>query len=140
MPLPNSPPTEVGLLLLRLSLGLMWLAHGLLKVFVFGLPGTAAFFVSVGLPGVLAYPVTLFEILGGLALLLGLYARQVAMALTPILAVAAWVHLPNGWLHTNAGGGWEYPMFLLLASLSLWLIGDGAVAWRRSLWLVPRSR
>jgi putative oxidoreductase len=110
----------------------MWIAHAMLKALVFTLPGTVKFFDSVGLPGVLAYPVFGAEIIGGLALILGIYARQASLALIPIMAVAAWVHFPNGWLHTSPGGGWEYPVFLIAASLSLWLIGDGALAIRRS--------
>lgn len=121
-----------GLALMRVSLGAMWLAHALLKLLVFSLPGTAQFFESVGYPGFLAYPVFAVELLGGIALLLGLYARQVALALVPVLAVAASVHFGNGWVHTSAGGGWEYPLFLVAASVALWLAGDGALAARRS--------
>lgn len=123
---------SLGVTLLRVSLGIMWITHAMLKALVFTLPGTVKFFDSVGLPGVLAYPVFGAEIIGGLALILGIYARQVSLALIPIMAVAAWVHFPNGWLHTNPGGGWEYPVFLIAASLSMWLIGDGALAIRRS--------
>jgi len=124
--------TPYGIALLRLGLGLMWIAHALLKLLVFTLPGTAQFFASQGLPGALAYPVFAAELLGGLAILLGLYARQVSLALLPIMLGAAWVHLPNGWVFTSAGGGWEYPLFLALASLVLWLLGDGAWSLRRS--------
>ena len=127
-----------GVTLLRVSLGVMWVAHALLKLLVFSLPGTAQFFASIGLPGFLAYPVFAVELIGGLALMLGIYARQTALVLVPVMAVAAWVHVPNGWVHTSAGGGWEYPVFLIAASLSLWLLGDGAVALRRSTWLAPR--
>ena len=129
--------TELGIALLRVSLGVMWIAHALLKLMVFTLPGTAQFFASVGLPGFLAYPVFAAEILGGIALLLGLYARQVALALVPIMAGAAWVHLGNGWVFTSTGGGWEYPVFLTVASLALWLLGDGAAALKRSPRFVP---
>jgi putative oxidoreductase len=110
----------------------MWTSHALLKLLVFTLPGTAQFFTSVGIPGALAYPVFSAELAGGIALLLGLYARQVALALVPIMAVAAWVHLPNGWVFSSAGGGWEYPVFLVVASVALWLLGDGAFTLRRS--------
>ncbi|WP_298830528.1 DoxX family protein [uncultured Piscinibacter sp.] len=130
--------TQLGIALLRVSLGVMWIAHALLKLLVFTLPGTAQFFASIGIPGVLAYPVFAAELLGGLALLLGVYARQAALALAPVMAVAAWVHLPNGWVHTSAGGGWEYPAFLIVASIALWLLGDGAAAIKRSDRLVPR--
>ena len=121
-----------GTLLLRASLGVMWIAHALLKLFVFTLPGTAQFFESIGIPGFLAYPVFAAELGGGMALVLGIYARQVALGLVPVMAVAASVHLHNGWVHTSTGGGWEYPVFLVAASIALWLLGDGALSVRRS--------
>jgi len=122
----------LGLLLLRGALGLMYLAHAGLKLFVFTLPGTARFFAGVGLPGALAYAVFAAEALGGVLLLAGVYPRQVALALLPVLLGAAWVHAPNGWVFNAPGGGWEYPAFLAVASLVLWLSGDGAFALRRS--------
>jgi putative oxidoreductase len=125
-------PADYGITILRISLGLMWTSHALLKLLVFTLPGTAQFFTSVGIPGALAYPVFAAELAGGIALLLGLYARQVALALVPIMAVAAWVHMPNGWVFSSTGGGWEYPVFLVVASVALWLLGDGAFTLRRS--------
>lgn len=128
----HEPSTAYGITLLRVSLGLMWVAHALLKPLVFTMAGTAQFLDSVGLPGALAWPLFLTELLGGLALLAGVYARQVSLLLTPVMAVAAWVHVPNGWLHTSPGGGWEYPVFLAVASLALGLMGDGAWALRRS--------
>jgi putative oxidoreductase len=137
---PSSSSTQLGIALLRVSLGVMWIAHALLKLLVFTLPGTAQYFASIGLAGFLAYPVFAAELLGGIALLLGVYARQAALALVPVMAVAAWVHLPNGWVHTSTGGGWEYPVFLIAASISLWLLGDGAAALKRSTLLVPHFR
>lgn len=128
---------DYGVTLLRISLGVMWIAHALLKLFVFTLPGTAQFFENVGIPSILAYPVFAAELLGGTAILLGVYARQVSLVLTPVMAVAASVHFANGWLFTNTGGGWEYPVFLVIASLALWLAGDGALALRRSQRFVP---
>jgi putative oxidoreductase len=122
---------------LRLALGTMWISHALLKVLVFTLPGAAKFFVSVGLPGELVYPVVAAELLGGIAILTGFYGRQASLLLSPILLAAAWVHLPNGWVFTAPNGGWEYPVFLLAASLAHWLLGDGAYASRRSNLLVP---
>jgi putative oxidoreductase len=142
LPMNSSPSTttDLGIAVLRVSLGTMWIAHALLKLLVFTLPGTAQYFASIGFAGFLAYPVFAAELLGGLALLLGLYARQVALALVPIMAVAAWVHLPNGWVHTSSGGGWEYPVFLIAASIALWLLGDGSAALKRSSRWVPRLR
>ena len=136
---PSYTSVDYGVTVLRLSLGIMWIAHAMLKLLVFTLPGTAEFFVSIGYPGVLAYPVFAAELGGGLALLFGVYARQAALALMPVMAVAASVHFANGWVHTSPNGGWEYPVFLLMASLSLWLMGDGAYALRRSPRFSPNS-
>ena len=130
-------PGRYGVALLRVSLGTMWVAHASLKWFVFTLPGTAKFFDSVGVPGFLAYPVFAAELLGGLALVFGIYARQASLALVPIMAVAAWVHLPNGWAHTSPGGGWEYPVFLIVVSVAVWLLDDGAFVIRRTGLLAP---
>ena len=136
---PSDGAGQLGATLLRVALGTMWIAHALLKLLVFTLPGTAQYFASIGLPSLLAYPVFAVELLAGIALLLGIYARQAALALLPIMAVAAWVHAPNGWVHTSPNGGWEYPVFLVVASLVLWLVGDGAWALRRAVWLAPRG-
>lgn len=133
----DTSSTQLGIALLRVSLGVMWIAHALLKLLVFTLPGTAQYFESIGFAGLLAYPVFAAELLGGMALVLGVYARQVALVLVPVMAVAAWVHVPNGWVHTSTGGGWEYPVFLMAASFALWLLGDGAAAIKRSALLAP---
>lgn len=127
----------LGLATLRVALGGMWIAHALLKLLVFTLPGTARYFVSIGFPGWIAYPLFAIELLGGTAIVLGVYARQVALALAPVMAVVISVHAPNGWVFTAPGGGWEYPAFLLLTSLALWLAGEGAFTLRRSERLVP---
>ena len=134
----NTPNAAAyGIALLRASLGVMWIAHALLKLFVFTLPGTAQFFQSVGLPGFLAYPVFAIELLGGIALVLGIYARQVSLLLVPIMAVATSVHIGNGWVFTSQGGGWEYPVFLISTSIALWLAGDGALSMKRSKRFAP---
>jgi putative oxidoreductase len=97
-PIDTPTATDYGATLLRLTLGTMWIAHALLKRFVFTLPGTAQFFDSVGYPGWMAYPVFAVELIGGLMLVVGFYARQVSLALVPVMLAATWVHLPNGWL------------------------------------------
>jgi putative oxidoreductase len=122
--------TPYGALLLRVSLGVMFVAHALLKYLVFTMPGTVEFFVAVGLPGPLAYLVVGAEFVGGIMLILGIYARGVALALTPVLLGATWTHAGNGWLFTSANGGWEYPLFLAVAALVQALLGDGAFAVR----------
>jgi putative oxidoreductase len=130
---------ELGVFILRIALGVMFIAHALLKLLVFSLPGTAQFFQSVGLPGALAYVVFAAELVGGIALVLGIYSRQVALLLVPVLLGAAWVHWPNGWLFTNKNGGWEYPVFLAATALAHWLAGDGAYALKRGGFLVPNK-
>jgi putative oxidoreductase len=119
-----------GALLLRLSLGTMFIAHALLKYFVFTLPGTVQFFGSLGLPPALAYLTFAAELVGGVLLILGVYARQVALALVPILAGATWAHFGNGWTFSNPNGGWEYPAFLTIAAIVQYFVGDGALALR----------
>ena len=119
-------------LILRVSLGVMFIAHALLKILVFTLPGTAQFFGSVGLPEWLAYPVTAMELAGGAMLIAGVWTRWVALALVPVLIGAASVHWSNGWLFTAQNGGWEYPVFLTLAAIAQALLGDGAHALRAS--------
>src|SRR5512145_2694196 len=115
--------------LLRVSLGAMFIAHSLiLKYFMFTLPGTAQFFESLGLPAALAYLTFWAELVGGVLLVAGVATRWVALALIPILAGAAWVHLGNGWVFSAANGGWEYPVFLIAASLVQALLGDGKFA------------
>ena len=118
-----------GAFVLRVALGILFIAHGLLKLIVFTLPGTVEFFRSVGLPGWLAYVVTFAELAGGAALVLGFHARYVALALTPILVGAiVTVHGANGWLFDNKGGGWEFPAFWAVALFAQFLLGNGALA------------
>jgi putative oxidoreductase len=119
--------------LLRLSLGGLFLAHAGLKLFVFTPAGTAGFFESVGLPPGLAYLTIAAEVLGGIALVLGLWTRLVAVALTPILLGAIFtVHGAAGFFFNNPNGGWEYPAFWAVALVVQALLGDGAYALRSS--------
>lgn len=125
----QSRSTELAAALLRVALGVMFLAHSLvLKLIVFTLPGTAQFFTSIGLPGWLAYLVFAAEAAGGAMLVLGIQARWVALALMPILAGATWAHWGNGWMFGYPNGGWEYPLYLTLLAGAQVLLGDGAFA------------
>ncbi|MDR3524961.1 MAG: DoxX family protein [Acetobacteraceae bacterium] len=118
---------------LRVALGVLSLAHVSLKIFVFTPAGTAGFFQSLGLPGALAYLVIAVELLGGVALLLGVYARYAALAMVPVLLGAiVTVHGAAGFFFTNAHGGWEFPAFWIVALLALAGLGDGAYALRSS--------
>lgn len=115
-------------LVLRLATGSLFIAHGLLKVLVFTIPGTVGYFESLGLPGFFAYLTIFAEITGGAALILGVGVRAVSLALIPVLLGAAWAHVGNGWLFSNQGGGWEFPIFWAAAQLNLALLGRGAMA------------
>jgi putative oxidoreductase len=125
---------QYATLILRLSLGIMFLAHAGLKFFTFTLTGTAGFFESLGLPGFLAYVIFVIEIAAGILLVAGLYTRWAATATIPILAGSIiFVHGSAGWLFSNPGGGWEYPAFLISASVAQVLLGDGAFALRNTI-------
>jgi putative oxidoreductase len=118
-------------LILRIGLGVLFLAHAGLKLFVFTPAGTAQFFAGLGLPPALAYLTILAEVAGGVALILGFHARWAALALIPILAGAiVTVHGPAGFFFTNPKGGWEFLAFWIVALLAQALLGGGAYALR----------
>lgn len=118
-----------GAFILRVALGLMFVAHGALKVFVFTIPGTVGYFAGLGLPAVAAYATIAAEIVGGLALVAGVFVRPVAAALVPVLLGALFLaHADKGWVFSNPGGGWEYPAFLAAAALAQVFLGAGAFA------------
>lgn len=122
---------EFGPLVTRLSLGVMLVVHSLyLKGVIYSLSGTAAYFVSIGLPGWGAYAVFAVELVAGIALIVGYRVRLAAAAVTPILLGATWAHWSAGWLFTNEGGGWEYPLFLAAIAFAQVFLGPGAYALR----------
>ena len=131
--------SAIGALVLRLARGVMWIAHALLKWFVFTIPGFAGWLESEGLPAFMAWPVFLLELIGGIMIVLGIYGRYVSAVLIPVMLVAAWTHIANGWSHTSTGGGWEYPVFLVFASIAHTLIGDGRYALRSNQALIPNK-
>ncbi|MBH1449891.1 MULTISPECIES: DoxX family protein [Stenotrophomonas] len=123
---PVSPLAPYGATLLRLALGVLFLAHALTKLLVFTPAGTAAYFESLGLPGALGYLTIGVELVITVALLLGVYARWVGLVGVPLLlGTIVTVHGANGFGFANAGGGWEYPAFWALALVVLFLVGDG---------------
>lgn len=124
---------DLAALILRVTLGGLFITHALLKIVVFTLPGAAGFFQSLGLPGFLAYVVTFAELLGGAALVAGFQTRIVALVLIPVLLGAIFtVHLANGFFFSNPNGGWEYPAFWAIALVVQSLLGNGAYALGKS--------
>lgn len=141
--LPTRP--GVGLALLRVILGIIFVYHGAGKLFG-DLAQTAGFFASLGIPAptLSAWLVALVEFGGGLALLLGLFARPAAALLIPVMVVAVLtVHGANGFANTNIVGmgeagpifgmpGWEYHLTLIGGLLAVlfggagrWTLGKG---------------
>ncbi|TSJ92037.1 DoxX family protein [Gilliamella apicola] len=116
---------DLAALILRITIGIMFLAHGLTKLLVFTPAGTAQFFASLGLPEFLAYLTIVFEIGGGICLVLGILVQIISWLTFLQMIVISFIHSSNGWSFGNAGGGWEYPAFMSLTALSLALIGSG---------------
>ncbi|MGB5864585.1 MAG: DoxX family protein [Sulfitobacter sp.] len=115
-----------GTFITRVSLGVVLLAHGLLKFSVFTNPGTVGFFESLGLPAITVYLTIFAEIVGGTALILGLYSRLVAILSLPLLIGSVRMHAENGWPINSQVGEWEFP--LLLVALAIAFQGGGAFA------------
>jgi len=113
-----------GALVIRLALGAIVLAHGILKALDFA--ATLAYFGSLGLPPELAYLIAALEIAGGVLLIVGIQTRWAAVALLPGLLGAVWVHLGNGWLFSSKGGGWEYPLLLAVLALVQAVTGNSS--------------
>lgn len=113
---------EWSMLVLRISLGAIFLAHGLQKIS--GITGIIKFFGSLGLPAIVAYIVTGIETVGGVFLILGIFTRIAAAAISVVLVGAiATVKLSKGLL-----GGYEFELSLLAAAVALVLSGSSTLS------------
>jgi putative oxidoreductase len=113
---------------LRLAVGLVFVMHGGQKLFVFGLAATATFMERVGmpLPELSALVATLLELLGGLAILLGVGARVAAALLAAEMLVAMLVvHARSGFFLPE---GIEFVLTLIGGSVTLALLGPGPLS------------
>jgi putative oxidoreductase len=117
--------TSYGLFVLRVAIGVDWIVHAFLKTYR-GMNTHEALLAKNGITPLLAWPTFSLEVIGGVAILLGWYTRQWAAFLLIFLAVVVWIKWPVGWIYSNTGGGWEYPLFW--AQLTLVLAGGGAFA------------
>lgn len=126
--LAGSSNADLAAALLRVTMGAMFIAHAWMKIALFTPAGTVAFFESLGFPGFLAYVVIAAELLGGIALILGLWSRWVSLALLPIMLGAIYPHWGAGFFFSNEGGGWEFPAFWSVALIVQALLGNGALA------------
>lgn len=131
--IPGVANADLAATILRVALGILFIAHGWLKLVIFTPAGTAAFFESLGFPGALAYLVMAAELAGGVALILGVWTRWVSLALVPVLLGSIYApHGAAGFFFSNEGGGWEYPAFWAITLVVQALLGDGAYALKRS--------
>ncbi|WP_149536057.1 DoxX family protein [Siccirubricoccus phaeus] len=121
--------TPYAALLLRVAMGILFLAHGLLmKILTFGFAGVMGYFGSIGYPPILGAVVAVAETLAGIALILGVWVRPVSLALVPLMIGATLQHIGNGWVFSARGGGWEFPAFWVVLLVVQAGLGAGAHA------------
>jgi putative oxidoreductase len=123
---PTSRQINIALIVLRVTLGIIFIAHGGQKIFVYGLEGVAGSFGQMGIPmAALAGPaVALLEFFGGIALVLGLLTRLASLGLVvDMLGAIMFVHLKAGFF---APQGYEFVLMLAGAALALTITGAGA--------------
>ncbi|MDN5724383.1 MAG: DoxX family protein [Propionibacteriales bacterium] len=130
-------PRDVATLILRLTLGVVMVAHGLQKVTTMGVIGTGAAFEEMGIPGgAFAGPlVALLELVGGVAIILGLLTPIVAgLFALNMVGAAVLVHAPNGFYVTD--GGWEF--VFVLAVMAAFFVVSGAGRYSLDAILMPK--
>ena len=121
--------TPYAAFLLRVSMGVLFLAHGgLLKLATFGVAGTMGYFGSLGFPPIFGLIVIIAEIGAGIALITGVGVRVVSLLALPIMIGATMQHIDNGWVFSAARGGWEFPAFWTVLLLVQAGLGAGAFA------------
>jgi putative oxidoreductase len=113
---------------LRIAVGVIFLGHAYAKAALYTFAGTEQFFVANGFPAWTVYPVFAIELAGGAAMILGLGTRWVSLALIPVMVGAIKPHVANGMGFSNPGGGWEFPVLLLVLLAVQAVLGSGAFA------------
>jgi putative oxidoreductase len=124
--IPSTAQTSAGLLVIRLVLGITFIAHGAQKVFTFGMSGVGEGFVQMGIPfgGMLGPVVSLVELVGGVAIVLGVLTRLAGLGIAAVmLGAIMFAHLSAGFFAPN---GYEFPLVLMAAAAALAVMGAGA--------------
>lgn len=123
---PRQAQLAIGLV--RIVAGVIFMAHGYQKFFIMGIDGTTGFFTQIGvpLPGIMAIVIATLELVGGLALLLGVFARFIAIPLAfDILGAIVFVHIRNGFFVPR---GIEFVTLLLASAVAIAIAGPGALS------------
>ena|SRR5215813_7963202 len=115
----------LGLLLLRVAVGVIFVYHGYPKLLRQG-AGMQGFFAQHGLPGYFVYVSGILELFGGGMLILGLFARVAGLLLAVEMAVAIWkVHSGGG---ITAVHNYEFPLAMGVASFAIATVGAGMIS------------
>ena len=113
---------DLGLLLLRIAIGAVFIAHGWGKFAQ--MDGTIAFFATIGFPAIIAYLVAAVELLGGVALVIGLWTDLVTLLFSIVMVVAI-VYVKMGKFGLGFVDGYEFDLVLLAGSLPVMFVGPG---------------
>lgn len=116
---------DFAALLLRITLGLIFLTHGLIKFFILTSAGNESYFSIFSFSPMFGYILVIIELITGIFLLSGLFTRVFSLIAIIDMAGVTYAHFNNGFIFSNQGGGWEYPAFMIIIGLASFILGSG---------------